>query len=155
MAYNRRFGPWRSLASALAWGARGPEFKSRRPDQIPLRVTDTNPHQTSGLASNWSPFVDARRKPFGAHEKHHSNSWHLSHPRKTCHSRHFPCKLLILFVEPMSGSSEKPDIHPTFPSKNPTFWLPDALNQPSHNPHNTQEPPAFRSMRPLYRDATL
>ncbi len=29
------FGPWRSLASALAWGARGPEFKSRRPDQIP------------------------------------------------------------------------------------------------------------------------
>jgi hypothetical protein len=29
-----RFGPWRSLASALAWGARGPEFKSRRPDQL-------------------------------------------------------------------------------------------------------------------------
>jgi hypothetical protein len=28
------FGPWRSLASALAWGARGPGFKSRRPDQI-------------------------------------------------------------------------------------------------------------------------
>ena len=28
-----KFGPWRSLASALAWGARGPEFKSRRPDQ--------------------------------------------------------------------------------------------------------------------------
>src|ERR1700704_1193891 len=27
------FGPWRSLASALAWGARGPGFKSRRPDQ--------------------------------------------------------------------------------------------------------------------------
>jgi hypothetical protein len=27
------FGPWRSLASALAWGARGREFKSRRPDQ--------------------------------------------------------------------------------------------------------------------------
>jgi hypothetical protein len=26
-------GPWRSLASALAWGARGPGFKSRRPDQ--------------------------------------------------------------------------------------------------------------------------
>src|ERR1700731_3910692 len=33
------FGPWRSLASALAWGARGPEFKSRRPDQIPLQNT--------------------------------------------------------------------------------------------------------------------
>src|SRR6202451_4244744 len=24
---------WRSLASALAWGARGPGFKSRQPDQ--------------------------------------------------------------------------------------------------------------------------
>ena len=32
--YNRHFGPWRSLASALAWGARGPEFKSRRPDHV-------------------------------------------------------------------------------------------------------------------------
>ncbi len=31
-------GPWRSLASALAWGARGPEFKSRRPDQKHQRV---------------------------------------------------------------------------------------------------------------------
>ena len=30
------FGPWRSLASALAWGARGREFKSRRPDQFNL-----------------------------------------------------------------------------------------------------------------------
>jgi hypothetical protein len=27
------FGLWRSLASALAWGARGPGFKSRQPDQ--------------------------------------------------------------------------------------------------------------------------
>jgi hypothetical protein len=35
-----RIGPWRSLASALAWGARGPEFKSRRPDQSFQRVTD-------------------------------------------------------------------------------------------------------------------
>ena len=36
-------GPWRSLASALAWGARGPGFKSRRPDQIhPLRITSTD-----------------------------------------------------------------------------------------------------------------
>ena|ERR1017187_626029 len=55
LTYNRRFGPWRSLASALAWGARGPEFKSRRPDQIPQRVTDTNPPQTCGWESNWSP----------------------------------------------------------------------------------------------------
>ena len=36
LTYNRGIGPWRSLASALAWGARGPEFKSRRPDQITL-----------------------------------------------------------------------------------------------------------------------
>ena len=33
--YNSEFGLWRSLASALAWGARGPEFKSRQPDQTP------------------------------------------------------------------------------------------------------------------------
>ena len=25
-------GAWRSLVSALVWGTRGPEFKSRRPD---------------------------------------------------------------------------------------------------------------------------
>ncbi len=36
--YNRgEFGAWRSPASALAWGARGPGFKSQRPDQK-LRV---------------------------------------------------------------------------------------------------------------------
>jgi hypothetical protein len=27
-----QFGAWRSPASALAWGARGPGFKSQRPD---------------------------------------------------------------------------------------------------------------------------
>jgi hypothetical protein len=27
-----RNGAWRSLVSALVWGTRGPEFKSRRPD---------------------------------------------------------------------------------------------------------------------------
>ena len=31
------FGLWRSLASALAWGARGPGFKSRQPDQKGLK----------------------------------------------------------------------------------------------------------------------
>ena len=39
--YTGEFGPWRSLASALAWGARGPGFKSRRPDQLnhcPFRI---------------------------------------------------------------------------------------------------------------------
>src|SRR5437879_2042387 len=53
--YNSRFGPWRSLASALAWGARGPEFKSRRPDQIPQRVTNSRPARGGVLESNWSP----------------------------------------------------------------------------------------------------
>jgi hypothetical protein len=28
-------GAWRSLVSALVWGTRGPEFKSRRPDEKP------------------------------------------------------------------------------------------------------------------------
>src|SRR5437868_5475717 len=32
-----KFGLWRSLASALAWGARGPGFKSRQPDQNPSK----------------------------------------------------------------------------------------------------------------------
>jgi hypothetical protein len=50
-----RFGPWRSLASALAWGARGPGFKSPRPDQIPQRVTVTRTFPTHCLASKWSP----------------------------------------------------------------------------------------------------
>jgi hypothetical protein len=29
---KRYIGAWRSLASALQWGCRGPGFKSRRPD---------------------------------------------------------------------------------------------------------------------------
>ena len=49
------FGLWRSLASALAWGARGPEFKSRQPDQIPQRLTDSRPSGSALLASKWSP----------------------------------------------------------------------------------------------------
>src|ERR1022692_1704310 len=55
LTYNRSFGPWRSLASALAWGARGPEFKSRRPDQIPERLTDSRRSEGGVLASIWSP----------------------------------------------------------------------------------------------------
>ena len=31
--YTGDFGLWRSLASALAWGARGRGFESRQPDQ--------------------------------------------------------------------------------------------------------------------------
>jgi hypothetical protein len=36
---SRYIGLMRSLASALAWGARGPGFKSRQPDQIPQLLT--------------------------------------------------------------------------------------------------------------------
>ena len=62
-----------------------------------------------------------RRLLSRAPEEDCSNSWHLSHPRKTCHSRHFQPKLLILFVKLMSGSFEKPDIDPTFRTKKQTF----------------------------------
>jgi hypothetical protein len=66
--YTDIFGLWRSLASALAWGARGPGFKSRQPDQIPQRLTAREITQTSLLESNWSPFLDtglnaARTRP--------------------------------------------------------------------------------------------
>jgi hypothetical protein len=30
---SKPYGAWRSLVSALVWGTRGPEFKSRRPDE--------------------------------------------------------------------------------------------------------------------------
>src|SRR5436190_1238976 len=39
----------------VAWGARGPGFKSRRPDQIPQRLTLTGLHNNHSLESNWSP----------------------------------------------------------------------------------------------------
>ncbi len=35
-----RNGAWRSLVSALVWGTRGPEFKSRRPDSEPHGYRD-------------------------------------------------------------------------------------------------------------------
>jgi hypothetical protein len=34
---DRQLGTWRSLASALAWGARGRGFKSRRPDLFSVK----------------------------------------------------------------------------------------------------------------------
>ena len=62
--YNKHFGPWRSLASALAWGARGPEFKSRRPDQIPQRLTTETLIAECVVESNWSPkWTPAARLP--------------------------------------------------------------------------------------------
>ena len=80
--------------------------------------------------------------------KHCSNSWQLSHPRKTCHSRHFRPKRLILLTKPMSGSSKIPDIDPTFPAKNPTFRLP-AGRKRHYASHNTQNCPP----RPLLTTA--
>ena len=51
----KAFGPWRSLASAPAWGAGGPGFKSRRPDQTFQTFTIFNVLATVRLESNWSP----------------------------------------------------------------------------------------------------
>jgi hypothetical protein len=53
------FGLWRSLASALAWGARGPGFKSRQPDQISYRLSQLK-SETYVVESNlesipWTP----------------------------------------------------------------------------------------------------
>ena len=42
MGYNVSYsgGAWRSPASALAWGARGPGFKSQRPDHNEIMGSD-------------------------------------------------------------------------------------------------------------------
>src|SRR4051812_48712368 len=37
VSYPPPHGAWRSLVSALVWGTRGPEFKSRRPDRKPCK----------------------------------------------------------------------------------------------------------------------
>src|SRR5580704_1935461 len=60
--------------------------------------------------------------------------------QKTRHSRHFRPKQLILFAEPVSDSSRKPDTDPTLSAKNPT---PGVRMEPkrhiaSHNSHNPQ-----------------
>ena len=62
-----------------------------------------------------------RRPSFFEPIKNCSNSWGLSPPIKTRQTRHFGSNRLILFGKSMSGSLKKPDIHPTFPAKNPTF----------------------------------
>jgi len=45
----------RKLLINFAWGARGPGFKSRRPDLSSQRVTDLTSLQDLSLESNWSP----------------------------------------------------------------------------------------------------
>ena len=79
---NRVSGSWRSLASALAWGARGPEFKSRRPDQIPQRVTVQTFIENYVSESQWSPKWTPARPASRAHQKSRSNPWRRSPPRK-------------------------------------------------------------------------
>ena len=140
--YNSAFGPWRSLASALAWGARGPEFKSRRPDQIPQRVTDTNPPRTCDLESNWSPNPGLRRLRFPSTPNNGSNSLGLSPPIRTRQTRHFGDKPLISQGRSMSGRPKKPAINPTFPAKNPTIdRRPGANAMPfSQSSHYSESP---------------
>ena len=53
------FGPWRSLASALAWGARGPGFKSRRPDQSTHTLTGRQPQTASSTGSKLGPIPNS------------------------------------------------------------------------------------------------
>jgi hypothetical protein len=114
-------GPWRSLASALAWGARGPEFKSRRPDQSFQRLTGPGPSQCLRLESNWSPNPGLRRLRFPSTPNNGSNSLGLSPPMRTRQTRHFGDKPLIPQGRSMSGRPKKPAINPTFPAKNPTI----------------------------------
>ena len=58
----------------------------------------------------------------------------------------------------MSGSFEKPDIHPTFLAKNPTFRLPEGreTHEASHNTHNTQncQAPAMTTFTACHRIQT-
>ena len=61
----KKFGPWRSLASALAWGARGPGFKSRRPDQLTLLVSVDFPRRAVFVALRETVIAkDVPKQPF-------------------------------------------------------------------------------------------
>ena len=129
--------------TALAWGARGPEFKSRQPDQIPQRLTDSGPVRRSALESNWSPnrglraliFAHLRRARFSL-----AKSSGLSPPIKTRQTRHLAPNLLMLIgrarcrVAPKTRQATR-----QISAKNPTNWAraPKTLLA-SHNPHNTQ-----------------
>jgi hypothetical protein len=66
--------------AVLGWGARGPGFKSRRPDQIPQRLTDGRPLQGAVLESNWSPKWPPRCGPTFRANCQHVNSRRLSPP---------------------------------------------------------------------------
>ena len=81
-----KFGLWRSLASALAWGARGPGFKSRQPDQIPQRLTASRPSQTPSVESNWSP----KWTPLLGRPGAGSSSSNFLRPLYSCRNPTFP-----------------------------------------------------------------
>src|ERR1017187_7125516 len=65
-----------------------------------------------------------RAHAFRAHEKHCSYSWYLSHPRKTCHSRHFQPKLLSLFAKLDVGFSRETRHCPDISGQKPDIWPP-------------------------------
>jgi hypothetical protein len=121
------FGPWRSLASALAWGARGPGFKSRRPDQIPQRLTDTTFPSSGVLESNWSP----KWTPAFAHASRHRIKVLLRSgslpPIKTRHFRQIEPNPFIPEGELMSGSRNFPTSNPTNRGQKPDKAGVDAL----------------------------
>jgi hypothetical protein len=102
----------------LAWGATGPEFKSRQPDQIPQRLTNLRRSRDLRLESNWSPSPGFRRL-LSVPIEDPSISCRLSAPSKTRHFRHFLPNRLILFTKPVSGSSETRH-RPDTSNQNPT-----------------------------------
>ena len=111
---------------ALAWGARGPEFKSRQPDQIPQRVTDKGPSSGGLLESKWSPKRDAGL--FASGRKVAVASWcflsalnspELSTPRETRQTRQFASNSLIMLIKCVSGSPRNPTTNPTYCPRKP------------------------------------
>ncbi len=61
----------RKLLTNFAWGARGPGFKSRRPDQIPQTLTRPQPQGPHQLGPNWVQFrSNLERGSSGSHGRH-------------------------------------------------------------------------------------
>ena len=82
--------------SALAWGARGPEFESRQPDQIPQQLADSRSFGSAFLESNWSP----KWTPAEFRGRHSSTSG----------TREFQTRILrgFLFLQKPNKSAQKP-----------------------------------------------
>src|ERR1035441_4799636 len=104
---------------ALAWGARGPEFKSRQPDQIPQRVTNERPSSGGFLQSNWSPKLDGGLGTFARVVTtvfRPLNSLGLSPPNKTRQTRQFVPNYMIANGKRLSGRPKNPTTNPTNPA---------------------------------------